>query len=202
MRRWGIACIALLALLAPASVAQDVGIESLRKTGQAFAAVARKVSPSVVFIEVETTVPAANLRGLPSPFTEDFLRRFFGDDFPGWPRDESPQGQRRTVNQGSGFIYTTGDRLFSERTFLLTNNHLVEDADAIRVTFPDGREFDATVTGGDARSDVAVIEIRGADLPALSLGTSADLEVGVEVVVVVLLTVVPEIAILLAYAGQ
>jgi serine protease Do len=78
----------LLALaLSPAAHARDDGIESLRQTGKAFAAVARQVSPSVVFIQVEERRQASRENGDEAfPFGDDLFRRFFGDDFPGMSR--------------------------------------------------------------------------------------------------------------------
>ncbi len=56
----------------------------------------------------------------------------------------------------------------SDKTFILTNNHVVENADKIRVKFQNGREFDAKITGRDPQSDVAVVEIKTSDLLALA----------------------------------
>lgn len=180
----------LLTFGASPGLAQEGGIESLRETSRAFASVARKVSPSVVFIEVESSSPVSSLRETPTPFGEDWpfsddlFRRFFGEDFPGFPRGEGPRSERRTVSQGSGFAYATEDRLLSDKTFILTNNHVVRNAGSIRVTLQDGRVFDATIKGTDARSDVAVVEIEASDFPVLPLGVSADLEVGEWVVAI------------------
>ena len=179
--------IVLCPLLNAAGYADDEGIESLRETGKAFASVARKVSPSVVFVEVEsiTTVrPAQSPFGRDWPFGDDFFRRFFGDEAPGVPRDSQPPAERRALGQGSGFVFARDDKLFGDKTYLVTNNHVVQNADSIRVTFDDGRQMDAQVVGHDPRSDIAVLEIAGADYPVLPLGSSADLEVGEWVVAI------------------
>jgi len=85
-------CLLLLSFLMVAPVqALDGGVESLRKTGKAFAAVARSVSPAVVFIQVEGKGPSSISRfsspfGEQSPFENEFCERFFGERFPGMPR--------------------------------------------------------------------------------------------------------------------
>ena len=56
-------------------------------------------------------------------------------------------------------MFAAKDGLLSDKTYILTNNHVVEKADKIRVKFQDGREYDARITGRDPRSDVAVVEI-------------------------------------------
>jgi len=191
MKNRTIPVLLLLSLFAtwPAH-ALDGGIESLRQTGKAFASVARAVSPSVVFIQVEgrTTQGEATQFSSPlgegSPFGDDLLRRFFGDRFPGSPRGAVPEKKRRTIGQGSGFVFAADKGLFSDKTYILTNNHVVEKADKIRVKFQNGRELDAKVTGRDPQSDVAVIEIGTGGLPALPLGDSSKLEVGEWVVAI------------------
>lgn len=184
IRRWSSACslciVAILLLVcAPASHAQDNGIENLRKTGHAFASVAKKASPAVVFIQVEKVVdtqPAGEFSwpfgGQQSPFGNDFFRHFFGPSSPqGRQRSNPPQSQQRQVGQGSGFI-------ISDDGYILTNNHVVGGADKITVKVEDGREFTGRIVGTDPHSDVAVIKIDAKDLPVLPLGDSDALEVG------------------------
>ena len=164
--------------------ARDGGLENLRQMGEAFAAVARQVSPSVVFIQVESMREGADFApftqpfGDEWPFGDEFFRRFFGEPFPGVPRGEAPNGQRRAVSQGSGFVFASKKGPLSDKTYILTNNHVVEGADKIRVKFQDGREFEAEIKGIDPKSDVAVIEIKASGLPALPWGDSSALEVG------------------------
>ena len=156
--------------------AQQGGIENLRETGKAFASVARQVSPSVVYIQVESKQEAAGMGPFASPFSDEFFKRFFGEPFPGAPQGEAPQ--RRAVSQGSGFVFSSKDGLLSDRTYILTNYHVVEGAEKIKVKFQDGREFIAKIKGSDPKSDVAVIEIKAGGLPALRWGDSSTLEVG------------------------
>lgn len=188
----GLSMLWLTMLVMPAH-AQDAGVENLRQTSKAFAAVAREASPAVVFIQVEgkasdsKAVPFSSPFGEGSPFGDDFLKRFFGDEFPGFSqpsRPEQPQGERQVVGQGSGFVFKTDKGSLSDITYILTNNHVVANASKIRVQFKDGREFDAEVTGRDPQSDVAVLEIKAADLPVLRLADSSKLEVGEWVVAI------------------
>ena len=179
----------LLMIMAWPVQAQDGGLESLRQTGKAFASVARAVSPSVVYIQVESVggdvssqLPAPF--GKEWPFGDDLFKRFFGDRLPGVPRQQAPRGKSRAIGQGSGFVFAAKDGLLSDSTYILTNNHVVEDADKIRVKFQDGRQFEATIKGNDPKSDLAVIEIKTGGLPALKLGDSSNLEVGEWVVAI------------------
>ncbi|MCU0810785.1 MAG: DegQ family serine endoprotease [Thiobacillaceae bacterium] len=167
------ACLPLL-FLPPVFAAQDGGIESLRQTGKAFSSVARKVSPSVVFIHVEgRTAQAANAEAGDWPLQDDLLRRFFGDDFPGLARP-APKKPRRAIGQGSGFIFATR----GNSAYILTNSHVVDNAERIRVKLHDGREYDAALQGTDPRSDIAVLKVEARGLTALKWGDSAKLEVG------------------------
>ena len=161
-----------LLCLQPAFAVQDGGIESLRQTGKAFSSVARKVSPAVVFIQVEGRAVRTE-NGGDWPFHDDLLRRFFGDDLPGLS-PPAPRQQRRTVGQGSGFVFATR----GDNAYILTNSHVVEDAARIRVKLHDGREYDAAVQGTDPRSDVAVLKLEARGLAPLKWGDSARLEVG------------------------
>jgi serine protease Do len=164
----------LPALMLPPALAQDAAIESLRQTSKAFSRVARQVAPAVVFIQVEGQ--ADNGDGPEEDggwLQDDLFRRFFGEGFPGLPQAR-PKQPRRSVSQGSGFVFAAS----GETTYVLTNSHVVEDAEAIRVKFQDGREYDARVQGSDPRSDVAVLKIAARGLPALKWGDSARLEVG------------------------
>lgn len=179
-------------MLGSTSVWADDGLASLRETGKAFSSVAKQVSPAVVFVQVESVRQQPGPQG-PSgspfgdwPFGDDLFRRFFGDQFPGAPRAQPPQNQqRRVTGQGSGFVFEVRKGLLrSDRAYLLTNNHVVADADVIRVRFQDGREFPATIRGADPQSDIAVLEVEASDLPALTLGDSAAMEVGEWVVAI------------------
>jgi serine protease Do len=173
--------ILLLVFITPSTFANDDdGVENLRETGKAFASVANKVSPSVVNIQVEGRDPQGKFTspfGDQFPFGEDFFRRFFGQPFPGTPPG-SGQQQPRIQGQGSGFVFAAEKGLLSNKTWILTNNHVVENAEKITVKFQDGREFDAEIKGTDPKSDIAVLEIKAGGLPALEWGDSTKLDVG------------------------
>ncbi|MGR9105802.1 MAG: DegQ family serine endoprotease [Gammaproteobacteria bacterium] len=180
MKKHSMFLLILLVFGSPA-YALDGGVASLRETGKAFASVARSVSPSVVFVQVEGKAPSQQMTPFPPfgddwPFGDDLFKHFFGAPYPGHP--QSPQPEQRSIGQGSGFVFAAKNGLFSDKTYILTNNHVVQDADKITVKLQDGREFDAKVTGRDPHSDVAVIEIKAGGLNALSIGDSAKLEVG------------------------
>lgn len=187
----------ILALLVPIDsfAQQGNGVESLRQTSKAFAEVARKVSPSVVLIQVERESEAAQMSpfGFPFgngngdnfPFGDDFFRRFFGDRLPDSPRHNAPGKkqpgkQRSVVGQGSGFVFAANNN----KTYILTNNHVVEGNDKISVKFLDGREFEAKIKGTDPKSDIAVIEIEASGLSAVRIGDYSQLEVGEWVVAI------------------
>lgn len=164
----------LFPLSSMAGAAGNSAIESLRQTGKAFAEVAKKVSPAVVFIKVEKKVEGgAQIQQI--PLGDDFLRHFFGIPGPGdrgmRPRPMPPSGGLREIGQGSGFIVSADG-------YILSNNHVVGDADKITVTLKDGRDFKAKLIGADSHSDVAVIKIDAKNLPVLALGDSDALEVG------------------------
>jgi len=161
--------LSLLCISAPVR-AQEQGIENLRQTGQAFRAVAKKVSPAVVFIKVEkTTEGKMSPHEFPFPFDDEFFRRFFGTPPEG--RGPRPAPKHHVQGQGSGFI-------ISSDGLILTNHHVVGDADKVTVRVEDGREFEAEVVGTDAPADVALIRIDAKDLPFLEPGDSDQLQVG------------------------
>jgi len=123
-----------------------------------FVAVVERTLPAVVFIDVKKKVSGA--RALPQ---DEMFRRFFGQEPPSRPRVEP--------SSGSGF-------LIDPEGHILTNNHVVTNAEAITVTLNDKRTFKATVVGADQETDVAIIKIDGRDLPSLPLGDSDQLRIG------------------------
>lgn len=127
------------------------------------AAAVNHVGNAVVRIDTERTVAASNQ----NPFFDDpFFRDFFGRDaFPQKPREYRQQGQ------GSGFIV---DR----QGIILTNAHVVKDADNVTIKLRDGRTFSGEVKGVDELSDLAVVKIKGKDLPVAPLGDSDQIQVG------------------------
>ncbi|MGH8476039.1 MAG: DegQ family serine endoprotease [Methylococcales bacterium] len=188
MNKRFISLLFLSSFVLPAYALEE-GVESLRETGKAFASVARSVSPSVVFVQVEGKAQNQSQTPL-SPFGDgspfggdDLFKHFFGTPFPNGP--QRPQEEGRSIGQGSGFIFGAKNGLFSDdKTYILTNNHVVAEAEKITVKLQDGREFNAKVKGRDPQSDVAVIEIDAGGLPKLPLGDSGKLEVGEWVVAI------------------
>ncbi|CDZ80078.1 putative periplasmic serine endoprotease DegP-like precursor [Candidatus Rubidus massiliensis] len=130
-----------------------------------FRAVAKKAIPAVVSIRVKSGVKS-NLDSSADPndiFGDDFFRFFFR-----FPNDIQKQP---TVGQGSGFIV-------SENGYILTNSHVVKDADEITITTNDGNQYSGKVIGQDPNTDIAVVKIEANNLPFLELGNSDHLEVG------------------------
>ncbi|WDE08058.1 DegQ family serine endoprotease [Thalassomonas viridans] len=170
--------------------ASDDEIKSLQQTGKAFASIARAVSPSVVFIQVEgKTISRSDPRyfspfGEGWPFGEDFLNEFFGERFRGFQHPQLPKDHPKIMGQGSGFIFADKQEGVEGKSYILTNYHVVKNADNIQVTLKDGRKFSAEITGSDPQSDLAVLEIKAGDLPPLVLGNSSSLEVGEWVVAI------------------
>lgn len=101
-----------------------------------------------------------------SPEEDEFFRRFFGDFFGNIPDREFKQR-----GLGSGVV-------IDKEGYILTNEHVVGNADKITVTLADGREFKAEIKGVDSRSDLAVIKINAANLPIAALGNSDNLKIG------------------------
>lgn len=145
--------------------------EILQKTSQAFTSVVKKATPAVVHVRVEKTVGAKNYNFQGEEFFNNpFFKRFFGPEF---HRQMPQQPQKRKQRgQGSGFI-------ISKDGYILTNNHVVADADTITVTLSDKTRKEAELIGSDPQSDVALIKIdNGNDLPVLPMGDSDALDVG------------------------
>jgi serine protease Do len=146
-------------ILQSAPAAQDV--RPVADLNQAFISIAESVTPSVVNISTER--PQRTSRGHPA-IPEEF-RRFF--NIP-----ESPGGQEIPLpGTGTGFI-------LSADGYIMTNNHVIEDANVIRVTLHDRRRYDARVVGRDPTTDVAVIKIEANGLTPVRLGNSDAARVG------------------------
>jgi Do/DeqQ family serine protease len=134
-----------------------------------YADIVKVVAPAVVTIRTEGKAQMS-----PAQFqtpNDDFFRRFFGD-----PEDQPDGGSRaprrfRQSALGSGVIVSTDG-------YILTNNHVVDGADSIRVELTDGRTLTAKLVGTDKPSDLAVIKIASSDLHPLSLGNSEGVQVG------------------------
>jgi Do/DeqQ family serine protease len=158
-------------VFAKSNVASD--IEILDRSSKAFVNVVKKAKPAVVHIKVEKTTKRnyQGRQGTEEMFNHPFFEQFFGPQFRQQQKQQPKQQEYTQRGQGSGFI-------INKKGFILTNNHVVEGADSIRVTLSDKREFTATVVGTDPQSDVALIKIDNAvNLPVLPLGDSSKLDV-------------------------
>jgi len=146
------ASVALKAPLAPATSTHSNFV----------AAAANRVGPAVVRIDTERTVN----RRLEPMMEDPFFRRFFGDGYP----QQLPTEQLRGL--GSGFI-------IDKSGVILTNAHVVDQADKVTVRLKDGRALEGKVQGVDEVTDLAVVKINaGGDLPVATLGSSDSLQVG------------------------
>jgi Do/DeqQ family serine protease len=134
---------------------KDVPTDIL-STQKAFSNVSKKVTPSVVNISTVSRKKAIQPFFEANPLFEDF----FG----------GPQ-TRRDRSLGSGFLLSTDG-------YIVTNDHVVRDAESIQVKLSNDKTYDAKVVGSDPKTDIAVIKITAVDLPAAVLGDSDKLEVG------------------------
>src|SRR5688572_474190 len=132
---------------APAPVPAAVGAVS-------YAPVVERVMPAVVTIRVEKRASMVPTGGQQIP---EELRRFFGDQLPQMRGQRVPRVQR---GLGSGVIV-------SRDGYVLTNNHVVDGSDTVKVELSDDRVFTAKVVGRDAATDLAVVKIDAKDLPTL-----------------------------------
>jgi serine protease Do len=134
-----------------------------------YAPIVQKVAPSVVKISVTSSNPEERLSGPDM----DFFRRFFGNrgGFGGGNEGSGPMESPLQHALGSGVIV-------SPNGYILTNNHVVNNAKEIEVGLNDGRNFTGTVVGSDPQTDIALIRIKADNLPAETLADSDKVEIG------------------------
>ncbi|CAH0312990.1 DegQ family serine endoprotease [Pseudomonas brassicacearum] len=146
-----------------------------------FTQLVEQASPAVVNISTTQKLPDRRVSDQQMPDLEGLppmLREFFERGMPQQPRSPGGGGrQREAQSLGSGFI-------ISPDGYILTNNHVIADADEILVRLADRSELKAKLIGTDPRSDVALLKIEGKDLPVLKLGKSQDLKAGQWVVAI------------------
>lgn len=128
-----------------------------------FTQAAAAVSPGVVHIKVTMTARSSQRRGGSSPF--DMFEEFFG-----LPQQRRAQ-PRQAQASGSGVILTPDG-------YIVTNNHVVEDADKIEVQLTDKRTFEAKVIGKDPNTDLALIKVNASNLPIVKMGNSDNVQIG------------------------
>jgi len=127
-----------------------------------FADIVEKVKPAVISVRVKMERNANSGSGDDAPFPPNspfqrFFRRFGLPDAP-----KLPQGRETVTGQGSGFF-------ISADGYAVTNNHVVEDAESVKVTTDDGKTYEAKVIGTDPRTDLALIKVDGKDFPYVKL---------------------------------
>jgi serine protease Do len=141
-------------------------VRPVQELSQAFISIAESVTPAVVSIETERT-PRASARRRGQPDEDEGMEMPFGFPFP-----NQPQGPRLPQEaSGSGF-------LISEDGYIITNNHVVAEADQINVVLSDNRNLRARLVGRDPLTDIAVIKIDGERFPAVRLGRSEGVRIG------------------------
>ncbi|MGH7570250.1 MAG: Do family serine endopeptidase [Gemmatimonadota bacterium] len=170
----GLACLALGVLfastvdrtsgtLASAQTGQTVPTTeaSLRATQNAFINIAQEVTPSVVYVTGQRRVEGRGMEFDLGPF-EDFFE---------FREPEIQPGPRYRPSGGSGVVVR-------EDGYIVTNNHVVEGMEGLKVTLNDRREFDATIVGRDPSTDLAVLKIEASGLHAVELAAPGDIQVG------------------------
>ena len=150
-------CSLVLILAAPAWAALPalIGDEEV----PSLAPLLERVSPAVVNIRVSQTVTAR------SPFGDEAFRRFFGIP-------DAPSGTRQVASAGSGVIVD------ADNGYILTNHHVIDDADRIQISLFNGEVLDAEIVGSDPATDIAVLKVDNDDLTDMPIGDSEDLRVG------------------------
>ncbi len=130
-----------------------------------FSFAAESATPMVVHIRTTMT------RTVRQQQMPDIFREFFGDEFGGGQRGQGQPRRQQGQASGSGVI-------ISKDGYIVTNNHVVQDADEVEVVMTDKRSFKAKVIGTDPLTDLAVIKVEASNLPAITLGDSDALKLG------------------------
>ena len=134
-----------------------------------FTNVVEKNIPAVVIVNAKKTISAnpsmnPNIPNLPEEF-KPFFDKFFDEE------QNKPREFRKAPSYGSGFIITKDG-------YIMTNNHVIANADEITVTLSDQTELSANLIGSDKRSDLALLKVEADNLPIVNIGTSEDLKLG------------------------
>ncbi len=179
-RRWAAPIVALIAVAAlvgllphlgftsasqaPLWTEQHAGVQNAMIQAPDWVRLSKEAKPAVVNISTKLNAEAQampQLKGRPDERSfEDFFKRFF---------DEGPRRPVRAA--GSGFVLNANG-------YIVTNNHVVENATDIQVKLGDGRELPAKVVGRDSKTDLALVKVEAAGLPVIPLGDSTALQVG------------------------
>ncbi len=166
-----LAVVVALVICSPIPAAADP-LSVIKDLDQAYVQIAKKVAPTVVRVSSTKTTTATSEEGM-EPFMKEFPFFPFGEQMP--KQFHHPRSVETLL--GSGFIVSSDG-------LILTNNHVVKDMQKITVTLPGKREYKAKLIGADPESDIALIKINAKDLPTITWGDSAKLNVG-EIVVAI-----------------
>ena len=177
MNRFKTACFLLcltgsLALSASVLAKDSPALELARQLNLAFVEVADQVSPAVVVIEVQQKAGGKTSSEDLLDMLPPELRRHFED----WG-GVRPNGRNKSVPRPKSFGRGSGI-VISEDGYILTNNHVVENADKITIRFKDGKQYEGEVKGTDPESDIAVVKIKATGLTPAKLGDSDKTRVG------------------------
>jgi Do/DeqQ family serine protease len=157
----------LSAASSPAAVATaPAGVVAPAVAAASYAAVVDRVMPAVVTLRV---VKRASFSPTEQQMPDELFRRFFGEQAPPSRGRRMPAPLERGL--GSGVIVTKDG-------YILTNNHVVDGVDTVKVELPDNRAFTAKVVGADPATDLAVVKIDASNLPTLVVGDSDAVKVG------------------------
>ena len=169
---------------APACAQTSDDLEQMIRSSKTRAALVQNVQKGVVHIKVEKIMRTPDGQSLNNPrdlYNDEFFRRFFPELQP--PNNQQPRKRKqpnhkfRQSGMGSGSIIDTDG-------YILTNHHVVGEADKMVVVLYDGQEREAKLVGTDPESDIAVVKIEGNGLPVLSMGDSDKILVGEDVIAV------------------
>jgi len=184
---WRIGLAAMVAVLILAGIFLAAGLDLTKDSSasdpslsimapSSFSELAKAVSPAVVNIRTEKVVKGGGptFRHFQSPFGKDdpfhdFFEKFFGD---------RPQREFKERSLGSGFI-------IDQRGHIVTNNHVIENAEKIKVKLTNGKEYDAEIVGRDPKTDIALVKAKGLEgFQTIKLGDSDAVKVGEWVVAI------------------
>jgi serine protease Do len=168
----------------PAFAQNSDDLEQMLRSSKTRAILVQNVQKAVVHIKVEKIM--RNLKGQSlnnprAPYNDEFFRRFFPELRP--PKNQHPKNRQipnrefRQEGMGSGSI-------IDSKGYILTNHHVVGEADRILVVLYDGTEKEAKLVGTDPETDIAVVKIEGNDLSVLPMGNSDEILVGEDVIAV------------------
>jgi len=156
--RFGLMALLALLLAAPPAAAQ------MRGAPGSFADLADRLSPAVVNISTSQTVDRPEMPEIPEGPFQDLFRDFF--------ERGQPRGPREVQSLGSGFVITADG-------YVVTNNHVIREADAVTVNFADGRSLEAEIVGTDPQTDIALLKLAPPEpLPFVGFGDSDGARVG------------------------